>query len=288
VDAKEFLPRLHGSLERIALFDFRLTCRTGLHIGAGKSSDLAGSDQPVMRDAGGRPLVPGSSLRGILRSGIEACCKALRLDAVADPGPVTDGLPDAVAAVLPQWRKLSLAERLFGAAADAPGGFSYASRLQLSDATCETPVAIELRDGVGIDRDNRIASTGIKFDLEVVPAGTRFRGAIRFKNPADFELGLLAQALSMLDSGALLLGGKSARGLGWVGVEVTEPRFIDPQNILAGVARAAADRSFGAVEEKLAGALSSLRDLALEAGGGRNASGAGEASASDDARQAGL
>jgi CRISPR-associated RAMP protein (TIGR02581 family) len=268
VGANEFRPRLHGSIERIVLFDFLITCRTGVHIGAGKSSDLAGSDQPVMRDAAGRPLVPGSSLRGILRSGVEALCAALGLDAVADPGEATQGLSDAEAAVLPHWRDLSLAERLFGAAAETPAGFSYASRLQIADALCAAPAAVELRDGVGIDRDSRTASTGIKFDLEVVPAGTRFQGAIRFKNPADFELGLVAQALAMLDSGALLLGGKSARGLGWVGVEVTEPRFIDPTNLLAGAALPAAGRTFGPVEEKLADALVSLQRLAQAASGG--------------------
>jgi CRISPR-associated RAMP protein (TIGR02581 family) len=271
VDKKDFLPRLHASLERIALFDFLLTCRTGVHIGAGKSSDLAGSDQPVMRDAAGRPLVPGSSLRGVLRSGIEAFSSALGLDAIADPGADPHGLPDAVAEVLPHWRNLTLAQRLFGAVANTPGGFSYASRLQISDAACQGPVAVELRDGVGIDRDSRTASTGIKFDLEVVPAGTRFRGSIRFKNPADFELGLLAQALSMLGTGAFLVGGKSARGLGWVDVQVTAPRFIDPQNILAGAAPPAADSTFGPVEEKLADWLACLHRFAQAARAARQA-----------------
>lgn len=270
MDRRELLPRLHGSIERIALLDFRLTCRTGLHIGAGKSSDLAGSDQPVLRDAAGRPLVPGSSLRGILRSGIEAFCRSAGLDRrFADPGPSTAGLAPEIATVLAAWRELEPWERVFGAAADAPGGFSYASRLQISDAACADPAAIELRDGVGIRRDTRTAAQGIKFDLEVVAAGARFLGTIRFKNPADFELGLLAQALWMLDGGALLLGGKSARGLGWVGVEVTAPRFIAAAQILAGIAAPAAAREWGGVEEMLRAPLVSLQQLAQEASDAR-------------------
>ncbi|MDP9119881.1 MAG: RAMP superfamily CRISPR-associated protein [Acidobacteriota bacterium] len=270
MDRQEFRPRLHGSLERIALLDFLLTCRTGLHIGAGKSTDLAGSDQPVLRDATGRPLVPGSSLRGILRTGVEALCRAAGIDKTfADPGTATGGLLPEVAEILPHWRELDPVERLFGAAADGPGGFSYASRLQISDALCGTPIAVELRDGVGIERDSRTAATGIKFDLEVVPAGTRFRGVIRFKNPADFELGLLAQALWMLDSGALLLGGKSARGLGWVGVEIMAPRFIAPADILAGAPETPSDRTFGSVEEKLSDFLATLKRLVREAGASR-------------------
>ena len=65
-----------------------------------------------------------------------------------------------------------------------------------------------------------------------MPAGTRFRASVRFKNPADFEIGLLAQALWMLDAGLLLLGGKSARGLGWMEVEATPPRILKPKAIL--------------------------------------------------------
>jgi CRISPR-associated RAMP protein (TIGR02581 family) len=273
MEPAEFLPRLHGSLERLALFDLRLTCRTGLHIGAGKSSALAGSDQPVFRDGAGRPLVPGSSLRGILRSGVEALCRALALDAVADPGDANKhSLSTESAEILPHWRQLSIVQRLFGTVAEGPGGFSYASRLQIADAPCEAAVAVELRDGVGIERGTRTAATGIKFDLEVVPAGTSFRGSLRFKNPADFEIGLLAQALSMLDSGALLLGGKSARGLGWVAVEVSPLRIVDSQSILSGTAQpkpASSELIFGPIDEHLRDALASLQQLAQAANDAR-------------------
>ena len=42
-----------------------LHCETGLHIGAGKGSlEIGGADNPVVKDAFGRPYIPGSSLRG--------------------------------------------------------------------------------------------------------------------------------------------------------------------------------------------------------------------------------
>lgn len=255
MDRKEFRPRLHSRLERMVLFDLALTCRTGLHIGGGKSGDLVGSDLPVLRDAAGRPLVPGSSLRGVLRSGIESFCGSLGLEGEAvSPGEPTEGFA--------AWNGLTLAERLFGAAADKPGGFSYASRLQISDAVSDGTVAVELRDGVGIDRDNRTAAQGVKYDLEVVPAGTRFQASVRFKNPADFEIGLLAQALWMLDAGLLLLGGKSARGLGWMEVEATPPRVLKPKAILERQAAEEPDRTFGPVAERLADYLDALKNLA--------------------------
>src|SRR5258707_5389621 len=49
-----------------------LHCESGLHIGAGKGSmEIGGADNPVVKDAFGRPYVPGSSLRGKLRSLLE-------------------------------------------------------------------------------------------------------------------------------------------------------------------------------------------------------------------------
>lgn len=258
-------PRSHNSIESFVLLDFRLTCRTGLHIGTGKSADLTGSDQPVMRDRSGRPLVPGSSLRGILRAGIESFCNSLGLDAVRS---IAEQSPAAPSDFGQRWRELDLVKRLFGAAAEERGGFSYGSRFQISDAVCQEDVPIELRDGVGIDRERRTAAQGIKYDLEVVPAGTRFLGHIRFKNPADYELGLVAQALWMLDQGLLLLGGKSARGLGWIQVEVGVPRRIGAQTLLDSAGRAtvaggaSAEAGFGAVEERLGDWLSTLAPLA--------------------------
>jgi len=49
-----------------------ITCHTGLHIGAGKGSlEIGGADNPVVKDAFGLPYIPGSSLRGKLRSLLE-------------------------------------------------------------------------------------------------------------------------------------------------------------------------------------------------------------------------
>src|SRR5271167_3820637 len=54
------------------LLEGDITCQTGLHIGAGKGSlEIGGADNPVVKDAFGLPYVPGSSLRGKLRSMLE-------------------------------------------------------------------------------------------------------------------------------------------------------------------------------------------------------------------------
>jgi CRISPR-associated RAMP protein (TIGR02581 family) len=271
--ATELRVRHHAALERIVLFDYLLTCQTGLHIGAGKSADFAGSDLPVVRDASGRPFIPGSSLRGVLRAGIESFCFSLGLMEIHrnTPPEALVGVPEDLAK---GWKDLDLVKRLFGSVVDekkdaARGAeqngktISYSSRLQISDAVCKDAALFEVRDGVSICRESRTAAKekGGKFDVEVVPAGTRFGGRMRLKNPADFEVGLLAQALWMLDEGLLLLGGKSARGLGWVKVEITTPRDLDAKALLERKGSEPAE-DFGPVEERLDPYLKSLRTLA--------------------------
>src|SRR5215210_1482509 len=54
------------------ILEGEMQCETGLHVGAGKGSlEIGGSDNPVAKDAFGRPYVPGSSLRGKIRSLLE-------------------------------------------------------------------------------------------------------------------------------------------------------------------------------------------------------------------------
>ena len=54
------------------ILEGELHCETGLHIGAGKGSlEIGGADNPVVKDSFGIPYVPGSSLRGRLRSLLE-------------------------------------------------------------------------------------------------------------------------------------------------------------------------------------------------------------------------
>src|SRR6476661_3989833 len=54
------------------ILEGEIQCQTGLHIGAGKGSlEIGGADNPVVKDAFGIPYIPGSSLRGRLRSLLE-------------------------------------------------------------------------------------------------------------------------------------------------------------------------------------------------------------------------
>ena len=69
------------ALQSRLLFTGKLIARTGLRIGAGRDTDVAGHDLPVMRDANGYPFIPGASFKGVLRAQIEALLRGLSDDA---------------------------------------------------------------------------------------------------------------------------------------------------------------------------------------------------------------
>ncbi len=54
------------------ILEGEMHCETGLHVGVGKGTlEIGGADNPVVKDAHGRPYVPGSTLRGRIRALLE-------------------------------------------------------------------------------------------------------------------------------------------------------------------------------------------------------------------------
>lgn len=52
----------------------KIVLKSGLHIGAGNDViEIGGLDNPVVKDVAGRPYIPGSSIKGKLRSIMEWC-----------------------------------------------------------------------------------------------------------------------------------------------------------------------------------------------------------------------
>ena len=62
-----------------------LTTITALRISAGRSSEPIGSDLPVIKDALGNPLIPGSSFKGALRSRLESFLRGINPNLAANP-----------------------------------------------------------------------------------------------------------------------------------------------------------------------------------------------------------
>jgi CRISPR-associated RAMP protein (TIGR02581 family) len=214
---------------------------TGLRVGAGKSFDAAATDQPVIRDALGRPYIPGSSLKGALRSGLESVLRGLgRRDLWAceifeDDGSCV-GVSPRDKARAKRREPIPLTEVLERCctACGLFGSPFVAGRVFFHDLPQLQGSPTEVRDGVGIDRDLGNAKPKVKYDVEVVPAGTRFKLELLLENVDRVRLDLVLQTLDLLHRGEILLGGLTTRGLGRVELRQRSLERTDAGRLLTG------------------------------------------------------
>jgi CRISPR-associated RAMP protein (TIGR02581 family) len=219
-----------------------LTTVTALRISAGRSSEPIGSDLPVIKDALGRPLIPGSSFKGALRSRIESFLRGIVGDnrkQVANPAveeewsitsqemkQIKEDFKDDLALTTEILKQTDLISHLFG----SPW---LASKFQVRDLTVQPDAwfgQYQERDGVAIDRDTETAADGKLYDFQVVPAGTPFEFRAIVENAEDRELGLLMLGLTQFENEMIPLGGGRSRGLGVVRLDLTEMLWVNPQN----------------------------------------------------------
>lgn len=216
-----------------------LVFETAWRIGSGKEGE-AMSDLGVVLDLNGQPVLPGSSLKGRLRSTCEAVAHALNLRACmlscAASGVNCTSDVKYYRMVREEYRGASrrgLEARLQWIAdhtCDVCGLFGspvQAGRLRMSDGRLqEWASVVQVRDGVVIDRDSQTAVDGLKYDYEVVPPGTRFELDIDLENPRDQDMALLGAALFEWRSGSSI-GGFTSRGLGRFHLEEIRIRGVD-------------------------------------------------------------
>jgi len=238
----------------------RLVTLTGLRVGSGKSFETSASDQPVIRDGRGRPFIPGSSLKGALRAGLERVIRGLPQNTALSACDPLDDRKDspACSARLKRWiddeqnkrlkakdpraydtqlvekvrREVCTACALFGSSYLA--GRIFIRDLSLTDVVTAGPVAAEVRDGVGLDRDLRTAKGGIKYDFEALPPGTSFDLELLLENADDVLYALALKALQLLDEGHILIGGLTSRGLGRVELRGVQVECTDAARLLSG------------------------------------------------------
>lgn len=203
-----------------------LVFETAWRIGSGQEGKTM-SDLGVMLDFKEQPMLPGSSLKGKLRSTCEALAHALGLSACmlnsqASNVPCASdiqffsksrkkyqetlrkGLDSRL-----QWIEDNTCDvcKLFGSPLRA-------SRLRISDgALKEWASVVQVRDGVVIDRDSQTAVDRLKYDYEVIPVGSQFEIQIDLENPTKSDLALLGAAVFEWHAGSSI-GGFTSRGLG--------------------------------------------------------------------------
>lgn len=219
-----------------------LTTITALRISAGRSSEPIGSDLPVIKDALGNPLIPGSSFKGAMRSRLESFLRGIvgnNRKLVANPAieeewsitsqemkQLKDRCNNDETLTKELIKQTDLTSLLFG----SPW---IASKFQVRDLTVVADTwfgQYQERDGVAIDRDTETAAEGKLYDFQVVPAGTRFEFKAVVENAEDYELGLLMVGLHQFATEQIPLGGGRSRGLGVVKLEIEKMRWFDVDN----------------------------------------------------------
>lgn len=234
---------------------------TPLHIGLGRSQGVTGSDLPVLLDILDQPVIPGSSLKGALRTQVEALIRGL-----GDAAPLRSCDVIARRYCVPEtlWRERNRDVEILRRSCDVCrlfGGPQVAGKFSVTDLMVDPlswdPHLIQVRDGVSINRDTLTAESRRKFDFEVVPPGVRFVLSLVLDNPEDYEIGLLLRAIELFDEGFAFLGGKSSRGTGRVSITVQEIVRVDARRFLLGepahTETVDRERYYGALRAKLEG-----------------------------------
>src|SRR5438445_1853827 len=214
------------------ILEGEMRCETGLHVGAGKGSlEIGGSDNPVVKDAFGRPYVPGSSLRGKIRSLLE------QTSGLAVPAELvylsrrkgqevrihqSDRPDDEICLLF--GRNPGRMERVQGEALDT--SLATPARLAVFDAPLDpdsiTPAMRENLDDelTEVKSENaidRITSQANPRTLERVPAGARFRTRFVMDVLCEADAPLFSrvvEGLRLLEDDTL--GGGGSRGSGRV------------------------------------------------------------------------
>lgn len=211
--------------------DFILTITTtGPVLVQSGHATLSGPDMtPVLTYRGGewQVYLPGSSLKGVLRSHLEKVGRTVRPDSYVICNPFHD-LPHSDASCgrkfqarkdgdedidsCKAYRDACPICRLFGST-------EFIGRVSINDAyLCEwtgrNPV--ESRDGVGIDRLTGGASHGALFELEAVSSGVAFETDIYLRNFEIWQLGMLLLVAQDMEDGLIRVGSGTSRGFGSV------------------------------------------------------------------------
>ena len=248
VDRRELTNRFE--LRNRYVFKGNLVMKTALHIGGGRIT-LTNSDSPVVLTPEQQPFIPGSSLKGALRSTIEKIVPGLPgfsscalIDLSENELKEAHGRGEKICPTVRQ-QEIAQARRQDPARAEQItqeairdlcdtcllfGSPFTAARVNISDLYMpdeEWSGMVQVRDGVAIDRDTEKARDRLKYDFEVVPASATFKLEILLENATKRDIQLLCVGLSEFVHGFGVVGGKRSRGLGVAQLEGLQVSMLE-------------------------------------------------------------
>ncbi|MBC8231974.1 hypothetical protein H8E77_20680 [bacterium] len=229
-------------LERIVNIPVTFTTVGTLSINSGRGDEVTGS--LVMRYGGPEedPVIPGSSVKGVVRSTVEAMLHQAEGD-----GNIC--VPMACAPkdrnrdpILPPGRKKDCGEEVDRrrnprgglenacSACQMFGNTGLKGKVNFHDAMpVSEGVATISRTHIALTRDTGTAAGQALMNMETVPNGVKFKGSVALVNPEPWMVGGIIHVLNLLPS--LGVGAKKTSGYGQLQVETGDPEFpLRPEN----------------------------------------------------------
>ena len=217
------------------IITFDIIARTGLHIGASNNTmDIGGVDNAVIKDKEGKPYIPGSSLKGKMRSLLEYAEGLIKPEELIyskkdEKEPIRIHMCDKAYCPV-----CNIFGRNHGNHKHVNGEeINYENvtptRLLVRDAKLdENSITEEMKNNIDLEWTevkyennlDRITSAANPRQTERVPAGARFKGEMVLNvlnDEGTIYLKKLIQAMKLLEDD--YLGGQGSRGYGKIKFE---------------------------------------------------------------------
>ncbi|WP_238917857.1 CRISPR-associated RAMP protein Csx7 [Clostridium sp. YIM B02555] len=247
-----------------------LRAEAPIHIGTGEMDfSPTAVDNSVIKDEDGNPFIPGSSLKGVLRSFMErlfnsgifeeyrSCNVFDRNSEMKMKQCISDGEVEIIKQKYKDdsRKEEKIATDIYKKQCDVCklfGGHYFSSKLNISDATLIGEKAyIYQRDGVAIDRDTLTAADKKKYTFEAVAAGTEFKFEMTIDNLEEEHINLLKIMFNFLQEGEMKVGGKTSAGLGNVKLISKSIYLINKDNMREYFVNGINDSNKGTLEVNL-------------------------------------
>ena len=214
-------------LERIMELEVDYKTLGALAIHSSKDAPFETTDSAVVK-IGGKPVIPGSSLKGVIRSTLEAMLSAegvnvcVPMAAIPKAPKKDDGsFKDNYLKSIGRKQPCSVSNpcpvcEIFGTTAGKQG---LSGRAIFLDAKPDGDVSVIERNHVAIMRDTRSQAGGKLMSPQAVDAGAKFTGTVRVFNYSDWHIGALINGIKAIS--LVGLGAKKTSGYGEVSVTIS-------------------------------------------------------------------
>jgi CRISPR-associated protein Csm3 len=222
-----------------------------MHIGKGTSLDPVETDLPVIKNKEKKPFIPGSSIKGVLRSETERILRTLEMQQksinerkmVCDSSNLCPNLSREEREELKEkctkngkLDEKKFAEKILERLCIVCGLFGStdsASHILIKDMPLLSQnIKTEIRDGVAIDRDTGTAKDRHLYNFEIVPAESKFKFEAILENVEEWQIGLFGIILKLWERGEIAIGGKKTIGMGFGKLKNISIKEVDAENLI--------------------------------------------------------